>query len=102
MAKSRFVGSVGCLSLLFATLLQPLAAQTGAGTIQGTVKDSSGAAIPGAKIRLVQTATSETRETTANDTGFYTFPQAPIGAYRITVQSSGMTTWTAPAQVLTG
>src|SRR5438105_12421266 len=102
MRTSCSIGSVSCLCLLLVALLQPVAAQTGAGTVQGTVKDQSGAIIAGAKVRVMHSATSEARDTTTNTAGFYTFPQVPIGRYQMTVQSSGMMTWTAPLDVITG
>ncbi|MGD0773402.1 MAG: TonB-dependent receptor [Candidatus Solibacter sp.] len=106
MKKSR-LERLTRLSLLFVVFLQfsawrPLSAQTGAGTIEGTVKDQTGAIIPGAKVRVVHVATSEARGTTANAVGFYTFPQVPIGNYHVTVQSPGMVTWQGELQVMTG
>src|SRR5271157_4147096 len=106
MKKSR-LERLTRLSLLFVVFLQlsawrPLSAQTGAGTIEGTVKDQTGAIIPGAKVHVVHVATSEPRDSTANAVGFYTFPQVPIGNYKVTVQSPGMMTWQGELQVMTG
>jgi hypothetical protein len=80
----------------------PLLAQTGAGAIQGTVKDPSGAVIPAAKIKIVHATTSTVREAETNEVGFYTFPAAQIGHYQFTVQSPGMMTWKADLEVITG
>ena len=71
----------------------PLLAQTGASTIQGTVRDLTGAVVPGAKVKIVHVATSLARDTETNGVGFYSFPQTSIGRYRLTVQYPGMLTW---------
>lgn len=78
---------------LFSLLPLFLPAQTGTGSIQGTVKDPSGAVVLGAQVRVVQTRTTIQRETTANDAGFYLIPALVPGPYKITVQATGMRTW---------
>jgi hypothetical protein len=88
--------------LMIMWLSAPLPAQTGAGAIQGTVHDASGALVPKATVKAVHLATSVAQETVTNEAGFYTFPQAPIGRYRINVQASGMSPWEAEVAVLTG
>jgi hypothetical protein len=68
-------------------------AQTGMGTIQGTVKDSSGAMVPGAKVTLVQTQTGQQYITTTNGAGAYLFPSRELGPYQLTVEAPGMESW---------
>ena len=58
--------------LVLAALLLPLTARAqGTGTIAGTVKDSSGGAIPGATIRVVNESTSSATEAVSGDGGVY-------------------------------
>ncbi|HEV2473362.1 MAG TPA: carboxypeptidase-like regulatory domain-containing protein, partial [Chthonomonadales bacterium] len=58
------------LVLLAALLLcQDLSAQVDTGTILGTVRDSSGAVIPGAKVSLTNTGTGLIVSTTAGPDG---------------------------------
>src|SRR5687768_15064580 len=66
----------------------PAAAQT-TGTISGSVQNEKGEAIPGATVtvRNVETNTSQTGQT--NDQGTYRFPNLAVGAYEVTVESSG-------------
>ena len=64
-------------------------AQVASSTISGTVHDSSGAVIPDAKVSLVQTATSETREVTTNANGEFIASNLPIGPYSVTVKVPG-------------
>ena len=57
----------------------PGTAQSTYGTILGNVKDASGAAIKGAKVRLTQTAENATRETETNTEGGYEFTNSEAG-----------------------
>ncbi|PYV23131.1 MAG: hypothetical protein DMG24_14770, partial [Acidobacteria bacterium] len=77
-------------------------AQTGAGTIQGTVKDPSDAVVPGANVKIVQTQTALKRDTTTNASGFFVFPSALIGPYTLTVEAPGMETWNAELTLQAG
>ena len=68
-------------------------AQSGAGSIQGTITDSTGAVIPGAAIHVVNTATGVTNDTTTNSVGFYQVPSLFTGSYSVTVTVPGMSTY---------
>src|SRR4029077_10169454 len=59
---------------------------------QGTVKDSSGAVIPNAKVTVVDVETSATRETTANGAGDFEMFGLRSGRYKVSVTAPGMTT----------
>ncbi len=48
-----------------------LLAQTVSGQISGTVKDASGAVLPGVEIKVTQTDTAATRTVVSNETGSY-------------------------------
>lgn len=67
----------------------PLSAQTVSGTITGTVADSSGAVIPGAAIRVTNTATNEVRNAVSNNVGLFSIPALPPGPYAIDVTAKG-------------
>lgn len=56
-----------------------LRAQTGAATVQGTVKDPSGAVVPAARLTLSHELTNRTFETTTNSAGLYIFPSVQPG-----------------------
>src|SRR6185295_14209290 len=81
---------------LFATFLfaAAVAAQTQitTGTIQGTVLDANGAAIPGAEISLKNIDTNFTRTTTSDEDGRFTAPQLPSGRYTVTITKAGFAT----------
>lgn len=80
-------------ALLAALFALTLTAQTGSGRVQGTVKDSSGASIPGAAVSIVNTATMVENSTKTNDVGLFVFPPVVPGNYTLTAQSPGMETW---------
>jgi hypothetical protein len=63
------------------------------GSINGTVIDPAGAAVPNAKVRAVNTATNLEVNATTNADGGYTFPSLPPGgAYSVTVTAAGFNT----------
>jgi outer membrane lipoprotein-sorting protein len=79
---------LACCALLLVFMTASASAQFKAG-IQGTVKDTSGALVPQAKITLTNTETSKTQETTASDEGFYRISGLPPGKYKLTVEKTG-------------
>lgn len=64
-------------------------AQTTGGTLAGTITDQSGAAIPGATVRLRSTTSGDTRTLTSNGQGFFNFAGVPTGDYAVTITSPG-------------
>src|SRR6476659_2974576 len=64
----------------------PLAAQQG---ILGNVTDASGAAVPAANIRILNTDTNAASLATTNSEGFFTAPSLPVGSYSVTAEKTG-------------
>jgi len=62
------------------------------GEITGQVTDSTGAAVPGAAVTLINIATNATRSTVSTDAGVYTFPSVPPGFYNIKTEHTGFKT----------
>jgi hypothetical protein len=79
-----------------------LTAQTGAGSIQGIVKDATGAVIPGAKVLAEHVETGTSFHTQTNRDGFFIFPSAQPGRYRVTAESAGMEKWQGELQLMSG
>jgi len=69
-------------------------AQTFRGSIQGTVTDSSGATIPGARIKVFSSGTGLSRTLGTNDQGAYVANELPLGTYSVTVEKQGFRTTT--------
>ncbi len=59
------------------------------GTISGTVKDSSGAVLPGASVAIVNEETDLSRSVQTDGAGRYTAPSLPLGHYRVTARQEG-------------
>jgi hypothetical protein len=78
--------SAAALLLFCGSTLQ---AQTYEGRILGTVNDSSGASVAGAKVQITNTGTGISRTLQSNETGEFVAPNLEPGLYTVTVESSG-------------
>jgi hypothetical protein len=65
------------------------AGQQATAQLLGTVKDSSGAVVIGAKVTLKNSGTNIAHSTTTNKDGEYLFTLVAIGAYELTVERQG-------------
>ena len=72
----------------------PAVAQSGRGTLTGSVKDTTGASISGASLGLTETSTGSRYTAIASDQGLFTFPELPPGTYTLTVTSPGFQSFT--------
>ncbi len=90
MSTRRFTCVVAVLCI--AILGPPLLAQSGRGTITGTVVDSSGAVVPGADVTATNTQTGGTFKAVTTDVGLYRIPYVEPGTYRITAAMTGFKT----------
>jgi outer membrane receptor protein involved in Fe transport len=77
-----------------------LQAQTFRGGIEGTVTDSTGAAVAGAQVTVTNPATGLTRPATTSDQGYYFFNELPLGEYSVTASKTGFRTETATGVTL--
>src|ERR1700730_3941925 len=64
-------------------------AQVVGGTIQGTITDPNGGAVPDAKVEIENLSTHITTTSTSNADGFYTAPNLLPGDYKVTATRSG-------------
>ena len=77
--------------IVLTILLAPSAwPQTSTATVSGTVRDQTGAVIPGASVILTNTKTNVAAKTVTNEVGFYIFPGTLPGPYLLAVEASGM------------
>jgi Carboxypeptidase regulatory-like domain/TonB dependent receptor len=63
--------------------------QATAGSVIGTVLDSTGSAVPGATVDIKNTGKGISNQTTTNESGNYTQPQLTPGSYTITINKPG-------------
>jgi len=89
MRKTRF-----CVLLCFFAGAM-LLAQTDRGVITGTVKDSSGAVVPGAQVTALQSSTNASFKTKTTTSGDFTVPSLPVGDYQVRVEITGFKTFVA-------
>ena len=90
--------TIGKASLCFLLACSAVLAQTS--QINGTVKDPSGSAVPGAAIKATQSATGVVRNPTSAADGSYALPNLPIGADTIEVTKAGFSKYDQTGIVL--
>jgi len=88
------------LALLICTWLSAEVWAQVTAEISGTVKDQSGAVLPGVEITVTQTDTTTTRSAVTNETGLYVLSNLPIGPYRLEAALPGFRTFIQTGIVL--
>src|SRR5437016_7646837 len=88
--------TLGCTSIVLFFVILGCAAIWAQATAQisGTVKDQSGAVLPGVEITATQTDTQRSRNIVTNENGSYVLPNIPIGPYRLEASLPGFRTYT--------
>ena len=64
-------------------------AQSGGGSISGTVLDPSGAVVPNATVEIHNPVSAFDRSTTTDSSGKFNFPNVPFNPYHMTVTAAG-------------
>jgi len=64
------------------------------GRISGTVSDTTGAVIPGAKVTITNEETKLARTVTSDSRGFYVAPELAVGVYSVSAEVKGFKTTT--------
>lgn len=80
------------LLVMFCALARPVVAQLPTATLLGSVKDSSGAVVPGANVSARATETGQTRVVTSGADGAFRLSALPVGNYEIRVEHPGFRT----------
>src|SRR5437870_2251375 len=68
--------------------------------ISGTVKDQTGAVLPGVEVTATQTGTGVPRSAVTNETGSYVLANLPLGPYRVEAALAGFRTYVQTGIVL--
>ena len=83
--------------VLLCTLSVTLAfGQIATTSLRGTIKDPSGALVPGATITITDNGTGKSSSTVANSDGLYAFPQIAPAKYTIRVMATGFDSRSRP------
>ena len=69
-----------------------LLAQGDRGIITGTVKDSTGAVVPGVRVTAIHVATKTSYTASTTASGDFTVPALPVGNYQMRVENTGFKT----------
>jgi len=91
------IDRVVCLLSLF-LCLRTFAQTTGA--IEGAVTDPSGAAIPGAHIKLTNTGTGVETSSTTNSSGYFLIDGLAVGVYDVEVTQAGFKTYSVKGLIV--
>jgi len=94
----RLAVCLGLLLLAYAGMVSQ--AQTTQGTIVGTVRDTAGAVVPNASIKLTNTDEGTTRATKSSGTGDYRFVDVKAGHYKIDIAAANFSPWLATSITL--
>jgi hypothetical protein len=91
----NFIRSSRVFIFLFAIFLWTASsthAQQFPGRITGTVRDTQGAAVAGATVKLTNPSTGLVRTITTDETGDFNFPELALGTYQLSVGKDGFKT----------
>ena len=83
-----------CLMLMVVAFLAPRLtySQVLYGSLTGNVSDQKGAAVPGAKVELVNASTGAGKSTVSDERGGYSFSDLQAGVYKLTISLTGFKT----------
>lgn len=88
------------LGFTLSTMQQIAYSQETTGGMQGTVKDPSGAVIPGATVSVTTPTLVGTKETQTDAAGYYRFANLPPGVYTLFLKAEGFDSIKRPGIVL--
>src|SRR6476620_1452961 len=89
MSKTKW-SSILCVAAMILCLGAMTFGQEVTGSINGTVRDTTGAVVPGATVTVTipSQADAVIRTVTTNDEGAYSIPNVPVNVYNVTVEAA--------------
>src|SRR5664279_1339171 len=95
-----FLGGLSALALALLLSGAVLAQSTGnAGSITGTVTDSTGAVVPSATVEISNPVSQYNRTATTDNAGKFSFPNVPLNRYHVSVTAAGFANYSQDAEV---
>src|SRR5215470_19758792 len=89
MKAQGCVLAISAIALVLVFASSTMLGQAVNATLLGTVSDSSGAVVSGAKVKVTEMRTGLERVSTTNSSGNYQFVDLPPGQYEVTVEQAG-------------
>jgi hypothetical protein len=96
---SRVLVLTMTVSVLASGLPIALGQSLGAGTIEGTVTDATGAVVPGASVAIENRVTGYKRATSTDASGIFRFDNIPPNNYALTISAQGFNATQQPVDV---
>ena len=97
--SGRFQPISMVLSLLLVSVASHAQSTGNAGSIAGTVTDSTGAVVPSATVVIQNPVSQYSRSTTTDGSGKFSFPNVPLNPYHVTVTAKGFASSSLDAEV---
>jgi hypothetical protein len=91
MRKIKYIIS-SCVLFAIVSCFSNVGAQTTTSTIEGTVRDTNGAVVAGAQVKISGTTLATERSVVTDSDGFYRIVSLPAGGYTLTVTQTGFST----------
>ena len=91
MCKQRRSTALGLVAIIVAwmSIAAPSFAQLSGGILTGTVRDTTGAAIPNANVTVTNAATGTRSTFITNSSGAFQTPTLPVGTYSVNISAAG-------------
>src|ERR1700704_2182472 len=93
MRRYEYAGVIFAAILMLLSPMRAYGQAVANAEIHGSVTDPSGAVIPGAMVRAVQTDTGQNLRTVTGSDGSYVLTSLPVGPYRLEVNSPAFSTY---------
>jgi hypothetical protein len=94
-----FAAASAVLALFVLLFPSPMRAQLATADILGTVTDTTGAVVPGAKVTLLNTGTGISVSQNSNEVGEFLFSHVQIGTFKVKVEANGFKTFSTSGLV---
>jgi hypothetical protein len=83
------IGIAVSFALLFCAAVAAAQASRVGASLEGIVRDKSGAVVPSSKITLLNPLTNQFRTVMTDEQGFFRVEQVPVGTYEVRVEQTG-------------
>jgi hypothetical protein len=96
----RFARIILCMGMLLFLAGSAFAQQLAVAEVSGHAVDQTGAFIPGATVKMIETERGTVHSTSTNSEGTFVLPGLPVGPYRLEVSKQGFKTFAQTGIVL--